>query len=380
MVLAVVEHGPASIRKPPEPVRGVASRLPWVWDSLCFAVPFNDATRDSARDLVNNVAPSATVGLVWSRDNRGDPAASLGTGSYIEYADTPSHNRPTTAVSMHVRLQRLGATDASGGVFCTHPCSIFMDDFTTNAVQAELLLSDGTFGNIRADYVLPTNLWVSIFVRWRSGAAPQLFMLGERGNILVSYTYVPMTGTLSNPAGDPFRINSFANDATVNSNAAYSQVMMWSRWLSDTELQSLVADPYGWYSPKRETVILSGPVPIVWATTFRAYGYAMFATATERDALQAEVQAWLDAHTAQDVWASEFTIQTPAGDYALPAGIATPDLMDDADPQGGPWPGLTWSYQVATKELRDSFGSVPGLGAVWSGGALEGSQFGESTS
>jgi hypothetical protein len=40
---------------------------------------------------------------------------------------------------------------------------------------------------------------------------------------------------------------------------AYSQAMVWSRRLTDTELQALVEDPYGWYSPRRSTVIVAEP-------------------------------------------------------------------------------------------------------------------------
>lgn len=237
----------------------MSSRLYWAWDNLCFAVPFNDASLGAARDVVSNAAPSASSGVAWSRDNRGNVAVSLGTSSYIEYAHTPMHSRPTTAITMYVRLQRIGSTDASGGVFCTNPCSIFMDDFTTNAVQAEIDLADTTAGNIRSSYVLPTNLWVSMFIRWQSGTAPELFMLGERGDIISSYTYVTMTGPLADFSVAPFRLNSFANDTTTNSNAAYSQAMMWSRRLTDTEMSALVEDPYGWYSPRRTTVSISSP-------------------------------------------------------------------------------------------------------------------------
>jgi hypothetical protein len=42
-------------------------------------------------------------------------------------------------------------------------------------------------------------------------------------------------------------------------NCEYSQALMWSRKLGGAEVQALVADPYGWYSPRRATVITSSP-------------------------------------------------------------------------------------------------------------------------
>jgi hypothetical protein len=103
----------------------------------------------------------------------------------------------------------------------------------------------------------------------------------------------------------------------------------------------------------------------------------MFTTTGERDAMQAEVQAWVDAHPGGRVTASAHTVNVGGSPYALAAGQTTPTLMDSADPPTGPHPGLTWSYAVASRELRDSFGALGGSTA-WAA-ALEGSQLGEVT-
>jgi len=265
-MLTIVQRGGATREKPPEVVRGFSSRLPWAWDGLVFAAPFNDSTRDSARDLVYNVAPSAASGMSWTRDNRGNPAAQLGTTSYVDYPDNPGHNKPSTSITVYARLLRLGATDTAGGIFVKRwggsvpylSWGLQMDDFTTEGVQGFIATSTSTYENLRGGYVLPTNLWVSVFMRWQSGKAPTLYVLGERGEILSAYTHVTTSGTIPYVAGEPIRLN--ATDVTSdNSNAAYSQAMVWSRVLTDTELQALVADPYGWYSPRRSTVITSSP-------------------------------------------------------------------------------------------------------------------------
>lgn len=394
MVLAVVQHGPANIEKPPEVVRGAASRLPWAWDGLCFAVPFNDPTRDSARDLVYNIPPQTVHGtLRWVRDNRGNPAAYLDSSSFLDYPDTPAHNRPSTEVTAYVRFRRVGISSAgsSGGIFLkvfdqntAQPeisWYIQQSDAGTNTLEGSLGVNDtqNPFG-YDPSFVLDTTTWVSVFIRWRSSEAPQLDILGEHGQWLGGDVGPALTGTIPYVEGQPIRINA-GPQATLLYNCAYSQCMLWSRRLTDAEVQALVTDPYGWYSPHRETVILSSLYPIIWATTFRVIGYAMFATTGQRDALRAELQTWLDKHVAADVWASGLTIPVgPDGDlYDLPAGFDTPDLMDQEDSPGGPWPGLTWAFETATKELRDSFGSVPGLGSVWADHALTGSTFGEST-
>jgi hypothetical protein len=116
-MLTIVQRGGATREKPPEVVRGYSSRLPWAWDGLCFAVPFNGATPESARDLVSNQAPMIGGSITWVRDNRGNPAALLDTTAYIEYPDTPMQRLPGTALTVYVRLRRAGTPQADGGIF-----------------------------------------------------------------------------------------------------------------------------------------------------------------------------------------------------------------------------------------------------------------------
>jgi len=275
-MLTVVQRGGATREKPPEIVRGMASRLSWAWDGLCFAVPFNDATRDSARDLVVNSPPSTVIGLGWTKDNRGNPSALITNvgDNYIGYSDNPQLTRPSTALTVYARIQRRGTFDVSGGVITKRYSNaapyqsygIYGSDTTTNALSAQIVTTTSVSANDYLDnsYVLDTTTWYSVFFRWTTGTAPRFDVLGERGqtlaNTVLGYT---VGGTIMYITGEPLRING-DQDGTKNGNFAYSQTMVWSRRLTDTELQALVADPFGWYSPRRETVSVSGPYPLVF--------------------------------------------------------------------------------------------------------------------
>lgn len=270
-MLTIVQRGGATREKPPETVRGFSSRLSWAWDGLCFAVPFNDSTRDSARDLVANAAPSLVGGtLGWARDDRGSPAASLDTSSYLEYPDNPLHTRPSTALTVYARIRRIGTSDHWGGVFGKRNSDLapFLSwgiyqagsGAYTEAVAGHINVSGTTYLFWENPYTLPTTLWASAFIRWSSGTTPQIDVLGERGNVLGTALHPSgaATGAIAYVAGQPMRINA-TEVTTDNFGAEYSQLMAWSRRLTDTEVQALVADPYGWYSPRRSTVVTSSP-------------------------------------------------------------------------------------------------------------------------
>jgi len=272
-MLTIVQRGGATREKPPEVVRGYASRLPWAWDGLCFAVPFNDATRDSARDLVYNVAPNAVSGtLRWTKDNRGNVAANLDVSSSLDYPHTPAHNRPSTAITAYVRMRRAGAGDPPEGIFMkvwnlavSPEISWCISEADAHNDTLSATLGVGGVSNYweAPGYVVPTTEWISVFLRWRSGEEPFLDVLGERGQTLTSAGYgSTLTGTIPYTT-EPIRLNSFDGpDALTNYNADYSQAMVWSRRLTNTELQAIVSDPYGWYSPRRTTVGLSSPYPL----------------------------------------------------------------------------------------------------------------------
>jgi hypothetical protein len=237
-----------------------------VWAGLCFGVPFADPSQGSARDLVANAAPDTVSGLAWTRDNRGNTAAVLDATSYVGYPDNPAHNRPSTAITVYVRLRHHGTgADVFGGVVAKRystgspwtSWSIFNQDGLDGSMAGSLTVS-GTLQPWDSNYVLPTTSYVSVFLRWRTGDAPSLSILGERGQSLAEGVFGgTLSGSLSYTAGEPIRVN--ATDATGdNFDADYSQVMVWDRRLTDVEVQALVADPFGWYSPRRQTLAVSG--------------------------------------------------------------------------------------------------------------------------
>lgn len=273
-MLTVVQRGGATREKPPEAVRGQSSRLPWAWDGLCFGVPFNDATQDSARDLVANARPTVVPNLIWEKDNRGNPAAILHNNAYFEYPYNPQHNKPSTALTVYARVRRIGYGVGVGSALFAKRISTSTPFVTWNIQQSEgipealegcISINPDTLVFYRCDsYSLDTSSWVSVFNRWTSGTAPQIDVLSERGTVLGTGVYgSAVSGTLAYATGEPIRIN--ASEVTTNNwDGSYSQAMVWSRRLTDTELQALVADPYGWYSPRRETIGISSPYPLAF--------------------------------------------------------------------------------------------------------------------
>lgn len=265
-MLTLIPREPPNLEKPDVPIRGpLFVRLPWAWDALVFAVPFADATRDAARDLVWGAAPSVVSNLVWTKDNRGNPAANLATNSYIDYPDNPAHNKPATAITAYVRFRRAGTGELSSGLLVkSYDASSFLQSWGIMHADpgGNILASNiytGTDYYWESSYVVPTTSWTSAFLRWRSGAEPRLDVLSERGTVLASDGYgSAVSGSVAYNVGEALRLNGNNNPAT-NFNADYSQAMVWARVLTDTELQALVADPFGWYSPRKESLVTSGP-------------------------------------------------------------------------------------------------------------------------
>lgn len=270
-MLSIVQRGGATREKPPEVVRGMASRLPWAWDSLCFAVPFNDATRDSARDLVFNVAPSSVIGTYsWTRDDRGNAAMYLNNVSALAYPDTAGHNRPSSAITIYVRFRRVGTGDAAGGVIAKHwgadTPEISWSIQQVDAADNRLGASVNTGNQIHyweASYTTTTTEWITAVVRWVDTFTPTMRIYGTRGQLLSSASNAfVVNGPIQYRAGEPIYINALHD--YLHYNCEYSQAMVWSRSLTDTEVEALVADPYGWYSPRRETVGVSSPYPLAF--------------------------------------------------------------------------------------------------------------------
>jgi hypothetical protein len=94
-----------------------------------------------------------------------------------------------------------------------------------------------------------------------------LHLLDERGRIVANTASITtLTGNILYTTA-PMRVNT-SDIYDRSGNAEYSQCMLWSRRLTDVELQALVADPFGWYSPRRETIGVSSPYPLFAGQSF----------------------------------------------------------------------------------------------------------------
>jgi hypothetical protein len=273
-VLSVVSRAAGAYHeKPAEFVHGQAARLSWVWDRLCFAVPMHEPTSDGLRDLIGGGRPTLAAGTsAWVRDNRGNPAWNGVYGSYYEYPDNPSNDRPSSEFTAYIRCRRnsVSGGDVYGGMFINRYAaadpwvtwSISNDSLASGKMSAGLTVNSVSYDLGNTPTAVSLTEYTSTFLRWRSGEVPRLDVLGERGNVMHSLVGpTVLTGTLTYALNQGLRINASQDPAT--SEAYYSQAMVWGRRLGDVEMQSLVADPFGWYAPRRETVLLAGPFPIV---------------------------------------------------------------------------------------------------------------------
>lgn len=252
--------------------------MPWAWDGLVFAVPLHETTRYGTRDIVAGVngAPATESGTSsfneWVHDGSGNSALHLGGLDYLQYADSPVHDKPSTEITVHLRMRfYTGAQDAWGCYFC-NPYQDLVDPFLTWALQdsgagvrqVHGVLGIGGVYQVTADTAaLTTGEYLNYFLRWRSGETPRLDVYGERGLVVASVTdSAPRAGSLSYNAGQGVRLNAGENPAG-NGNCLFSQAMVWRRKLADAEVAQLNADPFGWYAPRRETVTLGGQFPII---------------------------------------------------------------------------------------------------------------------
>jgi hypothetical protein len=271
-VLTVVERAAVGrTEKPTTIVRGADCRLPWAWSGLCFGVPMHEASSLGLWDVVNNVAPTSSTGLVWGKDPNGNPAADLGTSAYIQYPHNPVHDRPSLELTVHVRIKRNANQENWGGMIC-NPYSV-ADPFATWSLShyggTTTGILAGLITNGTTDYLFGPTLdpmvsteFVSVFLRWRDATAPDIYIYGERSKVINTGSgSVSKTGALGYAASQGIRIN--ASEVTTDQFVGvYSQAMVWSRRLNNAEMAALALDPYGWYSPRRETITVGAPFPV----------------------------------------------------------------------------------------------------------------------
>ena len=263
-MLAITSTAGSVREKPSVVVRRMASRLPWAWHGLCFGVAGYDAGVEGLRDIVNNVPRSSETGVTWIKDNRGNPVPHV--FGYVQYPNHPQHDQPDRELTAYVRVRIIGPNLMGTGALC-YPHTADVSPWMTWGITHDtanldkvtgMVTVDGTPAQLGDSAVITHSRYTSIFLRWRSGGAPQLDAWDERGNLISSVVYgSAVTGSLTYAAGQGIRVNC-TDDTAAQGDGNYSQFMVWSRRLTDAEALALVADPYGWYSPRRETVGLSG--------------------------------------------------------------------------------------------------------------------------
>jgi hypothetical protein len=274
-VLAITDRTQAYFAKPRfgKLVRGPATRLPWVWDSLCFGLPLLSATDEGLRELAANLRPASTVAVGWTHDAQHNTAlvCTPASNTTVQWVDQPTHDRPTDAVTVYVRHRFSGTYDNNGGMFTqkyadTDPWDTFIIQTQSPAqgIHAAFAVS-GVFK--RTSYgttVPPTTRYVNYFARWRSGELVTLDALSDGGKPEWAQTTSAgtVTGTISYTAGQGIRLAT-DEQGTLNVGGDYSQAMVWNRKLTDTEIIALASDPFGWISPRRESIVIAAPFPLV---------------------------------------------------------------------------------------------------------------------
>jgi hypothetical protein len=272
-MLTIVSHESVGRgEKPPTVTRGQSSRLPWAWTGLCFGVAFHQSGTEGVRDTVNNIAPSSQTNVTWTRDSGGNTAANMTNSSYIQYSDNPTHDQPSTELTVYVRLKWAGTSDAWGGIAINRislssPWSTWaLNQWESNpgTVQGQITVGGQAWPTVPVATTLPTGEFSNIFLRWRSGEQVRHDAFGERGQTILSgISPDPATGTLTYQAGEGIRINA-SEDPAGNFSGHYSQVLVWNRKLTVTEMVWMTQDPFGWYSPRRETIAVGSPYPLVF--------------------------------------------------------------------------------------------------------------------
>lgn len=254
--------------KPDKVLAGATSRQPWAWDGLCFAAPILSANRDGLRDAVTGLPPTTVTAALYAEDQTGSPAVFLGESvdGCVTWPDDPTHDRPSAAITVYVRLRYSGNAETSGGI--ANQRYVNDNDTATWGISAsntpgdedllyvEMKVSGVDYSTQFGTDPIPTDRYVNLFFRWASGGLMTMDHLIDGGTTIAQTSSGPMSGTLTYNPGSAVRLGGGANPA-LNFDATYSQLLVWSRRLSDTEMTAIGDDPFGWMSPRRESLGLS---------------------------------------------------------------------------------------------------------------------------
>lgn len=331
--------------------------MPWAWTNLVFAVPILDANPDGLRDVVTGVRPSTILNPTWTQDKRGNPSVRLspsGAAGYAEWPHHPLHDTPSTALTVLVRLCRFGTADLTGGVFC-NPYGDGVAPNQSWGITASLAgLRRAVYGSVGVGSTehqsddtsdLADSEDVTVFLRWSSGNPIVMSVFGKHGNLQHQGATGTPTGTINYATDQGIRLN-VREDLTRQYAGNYTQAMVWSRQLPDTECAALALDPFGWCSPRRETITLAGPFPVAGhgpvqiGTSDRvlmeapadAYGRVTEVTVTTPADQGTTLRLVVDGVEETEVVAADDTYTRPVDVYT--ETVEEIELQSDPDPGG----------------------------------------------
>jgi hypothetical protein len=225
--------------------------------------------------LAANLIPVTQTAVTWTHDFQYNPVftSTPASDSAVIWADQPQHDQATTEITAYVRHRYNGVVDGNGGMFCQKIANVAPYDTFIIQANSPGGPPSGIFVGIAVNNVrtntavtaaMPTQTqYLNYFARWRSGEPSRLDVLDDRGAVAMTAVVsgTSPTGTLTYVAGQGVRLG--IDESSVNVGGDYSQALVWKRRLGDSEIQALAADPFGWYSPRRETIALGGVLPLV---------------------------------------------------------------------------------------------------------------------
>jgi hypothetical protein len=229
----------------------------WSWDGLCFALPMLEAGNAAGwREVVSGARPSVISGTITGgRDSRGQVIMrSPGGAHYVDYADNPAHKKPTSAITVYARFRYNGTSDwpwaifgkvhTDGGVQSSYV--VYADNTSCNlngliyATSAQVALDDTATG------VVPTGVYVNVFMRWRSGEIITLDVLSDGGAVAATQgrsATIP-TGTIVYNSGASAPMRIYGSDLALGVGGDVSVFLVYARKLTDQECRALSCDPF----------------------------------------------------------------------------------------------------------------------------------------
>jgi hypothetical protein len=243
------------VRKPPPGQSDTTGRdvNRWAWDRLCVGFPFLEAGRAGWREVITGAQPSAVSGTVTGkRDNRGQVIVSqTGNAGYIDYADSPRHQLPSTEITVFCRFRYNGSTGTNWGIFSKVHTTGTKSSWgiyapSTAQIQAVLSTTTAEWTTNTLTGSLSTGVYSNIFFRWRTSDILTLDVLADGGAVLSAQGFNPggLSGTIVYGSGATAPMRLFGTDTPSGLGGDISVFLVYARRITDAEMRALAADPF----------------------------------------------------------------------------------------------------------------------------------------